>query len=299
MSRLFEFRWNSHNLPYFRMVEGDELRDFPLHFGVNCSLEILDNPLCTGYEKKGKWHPCVVGGVRGVKKCDACKAEEGMSAAQYCDGFNTEMFGADELESLNCPHYLYFALFDKNLIKVGVSSLGRGFLRQIEQGTHFALIVAEGMWGVPARQMETMIRRTGMIDKIQSSQKTNLIFPEITESEGRDILQKILVEKKPSVLGERPDFEQFFKEPPEFKSFAEFYKLQTAASISKPLTETTLEVGESVSGTLISAKGPFLVLETDAEKVLIDAKKLKGYSVDFSPKNIGLRKNDAFQSALF
>lgn len=280
-------------------MENESLREIPLHFGLNCSIEILENIACTGYEKNGEWHPCVAGGVTGVKKCEDCKTAEGMSAAQYCDGFNTEMFGADELESLNRPHYLYFALFDKNLIKVGVSSSGRGFLRQIEQGTHFAYIIAEGMWGVPARQMETMIRKTGMLDKIQSSQKTSLVFPEITEEEGRAVLEKTLAEKIPAILAERPDFEQFLKKPPEFKSFSEFYKLQTAKSIQKPLTDTTLEAGESVSGTLVAAKGPFLVLETDAEKVLIDAKKLKGYAVDFSPKNIGLRKNDAFQSALF
>lgn len=298
MPRVFEFRWNSQNLPYFRVVENDDLREMPLYFGVNVSLKITDDIRCTGFEKDGKWHDCAEK-ARGVKKCENCKRAEGMSAAQYCDGFNTEMFSADELESLNCPHYLYLALFDENLVKVGVSASSRGLLRQIEQGSHFCAIVADGMWGVPARQMETLIRRAGMPDKIQSSQKQNLIFPEISPEKGRKILENLIAEKIPAVLAERPDFEQFLKKPPAFHDFSKFYKIDAAKKIEKPLTDAALEVGESVSGALVAAKGPFLILETDAEKVLIDAKKLKGFEIDFSPREIGLRKNDAFQSALF
>lgn len=296
--RIFEFRWKDEHTPYFRTIEGHGLAEHLLPIGEQISLEIVDDTVCTGYEKGGEWHPCPTI-AKGVRKCEECKRQEGMPIAQYCDGFNTAMFSGEELETLNTPHYVYFAMFDTGLVKVGVSGSSRGYLRQIEQGTHFALIIADGMWGVPARQMETTIRRAGVIDKIQASQKKDLVFPHITPEVGKTELLALMERHLPSVLALYPQFEQFVKTPPEFLEFAPYYHLQEALSIQKPLHDPTLEVNESVSGRLVAVKGPFLIIETDSEKVLLDAKRLKGMKIDFAPKPVGLKKEEAFQGALF
>lgn len=298
MSRIYEFRWNANFIPYFRLLKKDSLEEKPLLFGETLSLKVQEGRRCTGYEKSGEWHPCVQK-TEGVKKCEDCKHKEGMSAIQYCDGFNTSLFGADELEALSKPHYLYFALFDRNLIKVGVSTTSRGFLRQIEQGAHFTLVIAEGMWGVPARQMETMISRSGMVDKIQGSQKKDIIFPDLSPEEGESILQKLAQEKLPLVTAYRNDFQQFISEYPKFYSWDKEYHLSEARTVTKPLQDISLKVGESLSGKLIAAKGPFLILETEREKILIDAKNLKGCEVNFSERPIGLEKESGFQGAMF
>lgn len=297
--QIFEFRWRDEKTPYFRVIRNGTIYERVLSFGQNFSIEITDNYSCSGYDKGDGWHPCVAGGVPGVRKCEECKKQEGMSAAQYCDGFNTEMFSGEELETLNHPHYLYFALFDEHLVKVGVSGSSRGLLRQIEQGSHFSYIFAEGMWGVPARQMETLIRKNGMIDKVQGSQKSGLLFPEITKEKAEKIFAELLEKHKTAVLTQRPEFEQYFKNPPEFQDFSDAYHLRQAQMVEKPLHETSLETSESLSGTLIAAKGPLLLLETDTERILVQPKKFKGHQVDFAPRPIGLHKKDAFQSALF
>ncbi len=296
--RIFEFRWKDESSPYFRIAHDNHISEHMLPFGSEICLEVVDGPVCMGYEKLDGWHPCVAG-AKGVRKCEECKRQEGMPIAQYCDGFNTEMFSGEELESLSAPHYVYFALFDKGLVKVGVSGSSRGFLRQIEQGTQFALIIADGMWGIPARQMETTIRRAGVVDKIQVSQKKDLVFPDITASAAHKELLELAERYLPGVLAIYPQFEQFVKYPPQFLEFESFYHLQDALDIRKPLHDPTLEIGEYVSGTLVAVKGPFLVIETDSEKVLLDAKRLKGNLVDFSAKPVGLKKDEAFQSALF
>lgn len=298
MTRLFEFRWNQDFSPYFRLTDGQELSEQTLAFGEPFSLRLEEDRACTGYEKNGEYVPCV-SQVKGTRKCDDCKKQEGMSAAQYCDGFNTNMFGADELEMLNVPHYLYFAFFDQDLIKVGVSMSGRGFLRQIEQGAQYSLIVAEGMWGVPARQMETTIRRTGMLDKIQSSQKKNLFFPPVTPKQAEEILKKLAREKLGAVTAHRQEFSQFVKEDPEFHDWSSYYQLPQLQGREKPVKEANLDVGEGLSGTLIAAKGPFLLLETPQEYLLLEAKKLKGYAFDLSSQQPGLHKKEGFQDALF
>jgi hypothetical protein len=297
--QIYEFRWRDERSPYFRVLNNGGLTEKPIPFGTNLSLEILGMYSCGGYEKNGEYHPCVTGGAPGVRKCEECKKQEGMPIAQYCDGFNTEMFSGEELETLNYPHYLYFALFDKDLVKVGVSSQSRGFLRQIEQGSHYCLVVAEGMWGVPARQMETIIRKNGMIDKVQNSQKKDLFFSNITEEEAKQIFTKLQEKHLPVLLAQKPEFEQYIKKDLEIECFSSMYRLDQAKAIQKPIQETDLLPGESVSGTLIAAKGSFLLLETDADRILLNAKKLKGYQVDFSAKPIGLQKEEAFQGALF
>jgi len=297
--QIYEFRWRDEKTPYFRVLRNGTLSEKVIPFGMNLSLEILNMYSCTGYEKDGEYHSCIVGGSPGTRKCEECKKQEGMPAIQYCDGFNTEIFSGEELETLNCPHYLYFALFDQDLVKVGVSSSKRGFLRQIEQGTQYCMVVAEGMWGVPARQMETIIRKNGMLDKVQGSQKKDLMFPNITEEEAKKIMHELSEKHIPTVLAQKPEFEQYLKNPAEVKGFSEFYHLEQAKAVQKPIQDTDLLPGESLSGSLLAAKGSFLLFETDTDRILINAKKLKGYQVDFSAKPIGLQKGEAFQGALF
>ncbi len=296
--RIYEFRWKDEYSPYFRMYSEGRMIEQPIAFGAQLSMEVIDGTVCMGYEKNGEWNPCPTI-EKGVRKCEACKRQEGMPIAQYCDGFNTSMFSGEELETLNAPHYVYFAMFDAGLVKVGVSGSARGYLRQIEQGSHFSLIVADGLWGVPARQMETTIRRAGVVDKIQGSQKKDLVFPHVTPEEGKEELLKLAGQHLPAVLAIYPQFEQHLKNPPEFLEFASYFRLQDAERIQKPLHNPTLEVGEYVSGKVVSVKGPFIVIETDSEKVLLEAKRLKGMKIDFSPKPAGLKKEEAFQSALF
>lgn len=297
--QIFEFRWKDEKTPYFRVIRNGATFEHVIPFGQNLSVEVTSSYSCAGYDKGQGWQPCVSGGVQGVRKCEGCKKQEGMPVAQYCDGFNTNMFSGEELETLNHPHYVYFALFDKDLVKVGVSGSSRGYLRQIEQGSHFAYIIAEGMWGVAARQMETIIKKNGMLDKVQGSQKSGLLFPEITQPQAQKIFTELLEKHIPAVAAQRPELEQYLKNPPVLEDFSEFYHLRQAQMIEKPLQEVTLEPGESISGTLLAAKGPLLLLETDTERLLLQPKKFKGHQVSFAPRPIGLEKKDAFQSALF
>jgi hypothetical protein len=299
LETVYEYRWKDDQSPYFRVIQNGVLTERPVYFGRNISVEVGGNIQCAGYEKDGVWNNCATGGAHGVRKCEECKKREGMPVAQYCDGFNTDMFSGEELEKLSCPHYVYLAFFDSGLIKVGVSSSERGYLRQIEQGSHYTMIVAEGMWGVPARQFETILRKAGIIDKIQSSQKKDALLGTIDKKAAQKEMEELLAKYLPAVLAQRPDFEQYLKKPAEVFEWSEKYHLQEAKKSDKPIHSTDLGLGESVSGTLLSAKGSFLVLETDAERVILDAKKLKGYRVDFSAKALGLQKEQAFQGALF
>lgn len=298
MSHIFHFSWADDTTPQFEFGSGEELQKKSISFGDSISIEVASNIHCAGYMRDWVWKPCPYEDCES-KKCEDCKKKEGLAVAQFCDGNNLDLFSPEQLEQLNTPHYVYLALFRPDVYKVGVSSLSRGFLRQIEQGSHFCLVIAQGMGGVLARQIESFFRKCGVPDKIAGSQRKGFVFPEISVEEGQDILTGIVDKYLPSLLFDRREAKPFLISPPEFHSFENVYHLPDAIKCEKPLHSLTLKKGECVSGTLLAVKGSFLIIETDAEKVLINAKDLRGYEVDFSPKPAGLRMEEAFQGALF
>src|SRR6185295_16504258 len=175
-AQIVQFSWENESTPIFTSRENGALSQQRLVFNESFSLEILDGPDCIGFHTREGWVACPYAS-KGMRKCENCKQKEGLMIEQFCDGYNLDLFSPEDVERLNTPHYLYLALFQRDLFKIGVSAMGRGLLRQIEQGTHYALILAEGMNGILARQIETLLRRSGIPDKIQLAQKKDFLFP--------------------------------------------------------------------------------------------------------------------------
>ena len=221
-----------------------------------------------------------------------------MPITQYCDGFNTEMFSGEELDSLNCPHYVYFAYFGPGLMKVGVSAQSRGWLRQIEQGSHYALIIAEELSGVPARQLETLFRKSGMQDKSNLLRKKIFCFLRFLQKKGKRASRRFQT-FLPQVFALRPDFEELVKKKSQnfmiFLPSTIFPKRKKWKTISRCRSF----IGRIGVGNAYCGKGSFSSPETDSEKVLVDAKRLKGYSVDFSAKPLGLQKRASVSGIAF
>ncbi|MBI5414870.1 DUF2797 domain-containing protein [Candidatus Peregrinibacteria bacterium] len=296
--RIFDFQWKDEKTPQFLCSKDGKLEEKKLVFGENLTLSITSGIKCAGYEKNGVWNPCPHENV-GSRKCPDCKQKEGLSVAQFCDGDNLGMFSSEDLEKLQTPHYLYLALFQKDMFKVGVSSVSRGYLRQMEQGTHFALILAEGMGGILARQAEKFLTKCGIPDKILSSQKKEFLFPDISEEEGKRVLLSAIQKYIPALLHDRPEIKSFLKEPCEFLNFENYFHLQDAKNCQKPLHAISLKLGDILSGKVLSVKGSFLVMETDREKIILNAKDLFGFEIDFIEKPLGMILEKGFQSAMF
>ena len=297
--RVYDFRWKDEKTPYFEVCVGDRQMQQVLNFGTPLTIKVTGDLKCAGYDRDGEWQKCVNGGVEGIRVCEDCKRATGYPVAQYCDGFNTHMFNAEELESLNKPHYLYLALFDNHLIKIGVSSSSRGYMRQIEQGSFCCMVIAENMWGVPARQMEQAIRKSGVTDKVQSSQKEASIFPNMTVEEAQKKLEEIAAEVIPVAKGHKPEWAQFFLDQPKFLHFDEYYHLPEAQKIAENPHVVKLNPQESISGRLMAVKGAFILLNTEEELVAINGRKLRGYEVNFAALPFGLDTQGGFQGSLF
>jgi hypothetical protein len=297
---LFDFRWKEES-PLFYGVENTTLQEYALTKEQSFSLKIKDTPLrCVGSLHQGKYDPCPNNEV-GTKKCEICKRAEEYFPCQFCNGFNCDRFRNQPIENCEATHMVYLALFTPSLIKIGVSRLSRGRLRQIEQGSHFTRILAEGLSGISARRMESTLCKYNFPDKIPISQKKDFLFPEISEEQGRKLLAQKAVEAQEIIRSEMPELHKFILLEEKFWNNTEYYakNFDWISKSPKAVHFIALKPKESISGKIVVIKGSYFAIETEDEFVILCAKDLIGHTVSFDPLPNGLCTQEAFQSALF
>lgn len=294
---LYDFRWNNASEFEFQAALDNKFAKKPLKIGDNLSMTLQSDVSCAGSVRDGMFQPCP-NQIPGKKKCETCRSREGGFIFTSFDGFNSENFTPEDLSKIQGKHVVYLALFDKHIIKVGVSKFERKTLRQIEQGSQATLYIAETPDGVMARQIETLFRKSGLIDKVNASTKKDFICPEITIKESEEVLGEVLKNHK-SCLKDYENLSSFLLKNSEFKYWGDTYEIDSIKNNQKSFHSIKLQNKESVSGRIIAARGAFLILELPDEIVSICTKDLNGYQIEFDPIPPGLNLNQAFQSALF
>ena len=294
---MYDFRWQDCTTAEIQASSGSNFGKKPLSVGKDISLEICSDTKCAGSFAEDKWSPCPEKNI-GKSKCEICRAREKSFVFTAFDGFNRENINESDLQKIAGPHLVYLALFNKNLIKIGVCKKERKELRQLEQGSHYTLFIAETMDGILARQIETLLRKSGLADKVKPSQKKEFLCPEIAEKEGEEILKEVFESHK-EAFSQHALLQNFLAKTPEFISWKSAYHLTNIEKSPKAFHSVSLEEGESISGKIIAMKGPFLVIETPDELVSVCAKDLLGREIEFEEKPAGLILQSAFQSALF
>jgi hypothetical protein len=294
---LFDFRWINPHQFEFQASVGQKFARKKLQIGDKLSIEVKSEVSCCGSMKDDIWKPCPHH-ILGRKKCEMCRNRESNFVFTAFDGFNTDNYTPEDLAQIQGPHVVYLALFDKKTIKVGVSKLDRKELRQIEQGSHFTLYIAQTSDGIKARQIETLIRKTGLADKILLKAKKELIFPEITEEEGREILINELNTRQ-NCLDKYPTLKTCLLTNPEFVNWENIYHFPNFYKNNKSLHDLKLDNEEYLSGTILCAKGPFLIIETPDEIFSIATKDLIGCQIEFEERPAGIKLNQSIQHTLF
>lgn len=294
---LYDFRWEDEKTVKFQASSGHRFGHKLLHLGDEISISVQAELRCGGAMRENVWQPCQEK-IEGKKKCEACRAREGNFVFTSFDGFNTDFVTPADLQKIEGPHWVYLALFNPSLMKVGVSKASRKTLRQMEQGSHQTLFIAQTNSGIEARQIETLIGRTGIADKIPASQKKDFILPDLTPDTGQSILRKAFLSQK-ETLKEYVNLQPFLCQEPEFIDWSPAYGLDYLRASPKSFHDVKLKVGESVSGIIRAVKGPFVILETPDEMVSLCAKDLVGLGIDFDPIEPGLKLHTALQGSLF
>ena len=293
----YDFRWiNKEGCEIQGSVDGRFGRK-RISIGDEISLEVCSDVRCAGCMENGVWKPCPKSSV-GKAKCEYCRAIEGNFIFTAFDGFDQSQLQPGDLDKISGGHVVYFALFDSDVLKVGVSKKERKVLRQIEQGSHQTLFWAGAPDGLVARQIETLARRAGIADKIQARQKRITLQPEISEDEGKRQLREALAKSIEGLDG-ASHLKKFILPNPEFVSWEKVYHTDTLSSLGKPLQPISLSKEESVSGIIRAIKGSFLILETNHELISLNMKSLLGRECDLSSKPKGLILHTALQNSLF
>ncbi len=294
---LYDFRWTS---PEGCEIQGSVDNKFgrkPIVVGETLSLEVVSGPRCAGSIENGNWKPCPKNST-GKGKCEYCRAIEGNFVYTAFDGFDQAQLNAGDLEKISGEHVVYLALFEADTIKIGVSHAARKVLRQVEQGSHQTLYIAKTTDGVSARQIETLLRKSGLADKVTGRRKRELLLPNISPEAGKILLESEF-QNHSAGLDSLPHLKEFLLSPPEFQDWSHVYHTNEVINANKPLHPISLDTHEWVSGKIVAIKGPFIILDTGDEFVSIDAKSLNGRECNFDPKPSGLQLKTAFQNALF
>ncbi len=303
---IFDFRWDQDSkLPYFEIIKSGKLEKKFLEFNTKFSISVTRAiPHCTGVLVDKKYKPCPHKNS-GQKKCELCKKAEDYFPCQLCNGFNCSRL-CEGFENCICntEHMLYLALFDKNLVKVGVSGTTRGKTRQFEQGSHFTRVFAKGMSGKMARRMETTIAKLGFPDKVPAAKKKNILFPDISVTAGQKILEEKFEIAKDQIISLMPEMKKYILEDSQenFWDMRDFYKNfpeEVQKKFPLPVHVLSLAESESVAGDLVMVKGPFLVLNTGTELAVLLSKDFVGRDVSFEECEVGITKNGGFQGGLF
>jgi len=295
---LYDFRWSDESSCEFQASSDNRFGRKKIKIGDKISIEVKSREKkCAGSRENGVWKPCPKNS-EGKSKCDYCRSIEGNFIYTAFDGFDQSQLGAGDLAKISDTHVIYLAFFAENLIKIGVSKNSRKNLRQIEQGSLATLFIAETPDGIAARQIETILRQTGLADKIQITQKKKVFICDLSAEEIKEFLNKKLIHHL-SALDGHEHLKEFILKVPEFVSWEETYNFAKIKHGIKPFHHLDLNEGEWISGTIISMRGPFVTIETEDERIAICAKKLNGLEIDFEPREVGLHTNPVMQGSLF
>lgn len=297
--QVFDYRWREPaEKDFYIEFEGTNGQKFgrkKLWVGHNLSVELEGKANCAGHinPESGEWKKCPKEST-GKFKCEYCRSVEGGFVFTAFDGFDSSMLNAADLAKIDGEHWVYLAFFGENMIKIGVSKANRKLLRQVEQGSAATLYIAKTPDGILARQIETLIRKTGLIDKIKTSQKKDFLFPDLSNAE--DILRATLKKHVHGLDGDYEHLKEYILPDPEFFNWSETLGMKKISANIHPLK---LKPGEWISGEIVALKGPFVVLNTGEEFISFAPKDLRGCLVDFELKGAGSHLQAALQNVLF
>lgn len=125
-----------------------------------------------------------------LHKCEKCEQDDLLKFCARCTGNRCFITNQVMLERCAQEHVIYLAYFPPDTVKIGVAHGRRKYIRLYEQGALCALLVFSCPDGKTARQLENLIRMTGIKDKITSRYKLHNLAP-IDLKYAQDLLTKV------------------------------------------------------------------------------------------------------------
>ena len=172
------------------------------------------------------------------------------------------------------PYRVYLAWFGPGLVKVGITAVGRGSARLLEQGAISFSWLGTGPL-MAARRTEELLRAALRVpDRIPYAEK-RAVRAELPVAEADRALEMGELHARATGLGDWP--ESLTREPFRAVDHMEAFGLAGAPAAVGSVSE--LVAGGAVSGMLVAAAGPDLHLATAAGVVVLDTRLLRGWEL--------------------
>jgi hypothetical protein len=275
--QLIKYRWSAVSgsgvQPFFVTATGDSIRLLGQEIGFR-----VGEKYCTGYFSKGEHHQCPTGAaVASGTNCHACRLNDDFFMCVKCTGdecINRKQRPSCE-ESL---YFVYLAAFGK-LIKVGISHERRLIERLIEQGADFGAKVARVKDGFEVRRVEQNIRRhLGIVDFVRGEVKQKMLL-----TNPNDCVTSIfsaIAEMRTNGFAEH-------MVPPEVYDLRDYYHLNKISYNPEPVA---IKTGIGISGTVVAAKGPVLVINSSRHLYSINSHDMIGRDVTSAVEGVATQE---------
>ncbi|MFJ5899241.1 DUF2797 domain-containing protein [Streptomyces sp. NPDC093064] len=240
-------------------------RSSALSWGKRVAFEVAEGGVRTCVGARG--HACpvrtTVPGRSAGARCEECaRLERAHSVA------------ADTIADDPRPYHVYLAWFGPGMVKAGITAVGRGSARLLEQGAVCFSWLGAGPL-MAARRTEELLRAAlGVPDRIPYAEKRAVrsALP-VTEEERAAEIEEM--HARASALGGWPETLQ--REPFRPVDHAGIFGLAGLRAAVGEVIE--LVAGGVVSGELVAAAGPDLHLATGGGVVVLDTRLMAGWGL--------------------
>ncbi|MFE7644700.1 DUF2797 domain-containing protein [Streptomyces phaeoluteigriseus] len=240
-------------------------RRSPLSWGKRVAFGVAEGGVraCSG----ARGHACPVRAVVPARstgaRCEECgRLDRAHSVA------------ADAVADDPRPYRVYLAWFGPGLVKVGITAVGRGSARLLEQGAVSFTWLGTGPL-MAARRTEELLRAALRVpDRIPYAEK-RAVRAGLPVSEGERALEIRELHARAVGLGDWP--ESLTREPFLAVDHVEAFGLAGAPAAVGSVSE--LVAGGAVSGDLVAAAGPDLHLATASGVVVLDSRLMRGWEL--------------------
>ncbi|MCQ4211898.1 DUF2797 domain-containing protein, partial [Streptomyces longispororuber] len=206
---------------------------------------------------------------------------------------------ADTMADDPRPYRVYLAWFGDGLVKVGITGVGRGSARLLEQGAVCFTWLGQGPL-MAARRAEELLRvALGVPDRIPYERK-RLVRAGLPEAAGRGTE---LVRAHGVAAGLDGWPESLERLPCEVVDHGEVFGLAAVDRVDAVVDG--LAAGSVVAGTVVAAAGPDLhLVEPTGRRLVVDTRVLAGWPLERGPagargSDAGVREVPAVQGGLF
>lgn len=192
--------------------------------------------------------------IGSLHKCESCDQNDLLKFCARCTGKQCPITNQVVLERCAQEHIIYLAYFPRDTVKVGVAHGRRKYIRLYEQGALCALFAFSCPDGKTARRFESLIRMTGIKDKVTTQYKLNNLA-HINLAYAQDILIKAY-----HTIMERLDLPDNVSPicPPEYVIQKECVEMLNELSVGDQqlsLWDGDVEVGRIIAEALDSVDG--------------------------------------------